>query len=56
MRFQFFWSVLENFDDRQRQRFVKFACNQDRIPIPADESRWRPYDHRIYIQLGFVKG
>jgi hypothetical protein len=26
--FQFFWSALESFDDRQRGRFIKFACNQ----------------------------
>jgi len=25
-----FWTVLENFDAQQRQRFVKFACNQVR--------------------------
>ena len=30
---QFFWSALETFDSRQMQQFLKFACNQDRVPM-----------------------
>jgi hypothetical protein len=29
---QFFWSTLESFTAEELQAFVKFACNQERIP------------------------
>jgi hypothetical protein len=39
---------LEHFDDRQRQRFIKFACNQDRIPTPTDgENAPAPYPMKL---------
>lgn len=31
---QFFWNALESFTDRQLSRFIKFACNQERLPQP----------------------
>ncbi|XP_059095573.1 probable E3 ubiquitin-protein ligase HECTD4 [Tigriopus californicus] len=30
---QFFWNALESFTDRQLTRFIKFACNQERLPL-----------------------
>lgn len=29
---RFFWNALESFSQEELRRFVKFACNQDRIP------------------------
>ena len=29
---QYFWKVLESFSQEELRRFVKFACNQERIP------------------------
>ena len=29
---QYFWSVLESFSQEDLAKFVKFACNQERIP------------------------
>jgi E3 ubiquitin-protein ligase HECTD4 len=30
---QYFWRALESFSQDELQRFVKFACNQERIPM-----------------------
>ena len=30
--FQHFWNVLESLSEEDLCRFVKFACNQERIP------------------------
>ena len=32
---RFFWAALESFSPRQMQRFLKFACNQDRVPATS---------------------
>jgi hypothetical protein len=32
---QFFWLALESFTAKQMQQFLKFACNQDRVPATA---------------------
>ncbi len=29
---QYFWAALETFSAEERRMFVKFACNQERIP------------------------
>ena len=30
---QFFWNTLENFSQEELRKFIKFACNQERIPF-----------------------
>ena len=32
---QYFWAALESFSPRQMQKFLKFACNQDRVPATS---------------------
>jgi len=34
---QFFWSVLESFSQEELGKFIKFACNQDRISMSGGE-------------------
>lgn len=29
---EFFWQALESFSQEELSRFIKFACNQERIP------------------------
>lgn len=33
---QHFWTVLHTFTQSQLQAFVKFACNQERLPVVRD--------------------
>lgn len=35
---QDFWSVLQSLSSQQLKKFIKFACNQERIPKPQDAS------------------
>ncbi|XP_038054835.1 probable E3 ubiquitin-protein ligase HECTD4 isoform X2 [Patiria miniata] len=51
---QYFWSALESFSQEEIARFIKFACNQDRIPCTcpcrdgeADTSHVPPYPMKI---------
>ncbi|XP_022104608.1 probable E3 ubiquitin-protein ligase HECTD4 isoform X2 [Acanthaster planci] len=51
---QYFWSALESFSQEEIGRFIKFACNQDRIPCTcpcqdgeADTSHVPPYPMKI---------
>jgi E3 ubiquitin-protein ligase HECTD4 len=30
---QFFWNTLESFSQEELRKFIKFACNQERIPF-----------------------
>jgi len=30
---QFFWNALESFSQDELRKFIKFACNQERIPF-----------------------
>lgn len=51
---QFFWNVLENFSPEEICRFVKFACNQERLPqicpcqtLGPDAAHVPPYPMKI---------
>ena len=35
---QFFWAALESFSQEELGKFIKFACNQDRIPMVSQEN------------------
>lgn len=34
----FFWDILAEFSDDELRKFVKFACNQERIPSGVSET------------------
>ena len=36
---QYFWRALEGFSPDERRMFVKFACNQERIPTTCSCAR-----------------
>ena len=44
-----FWAVLESFTQNELAKFIKFACNQDRIPMvgPEESSHIPPYPMKI---------
>ena len=44
-----FWSVLESITQQELGKFIKFACNQDRIPMtgPSDSSQIPPYPMKL---------
>ena len=44
---RFFWAALESFSPRQVQRFLKFACNQDRVPMSATSPPGPPFPMKI---------
>lgn len=51
---EFFWSSLESFSQEELRKFIKFACNQDRIPSNCpcrdgrlDASHVPPYPMKI---------
>ena len=44
---QFFWSALESFTQKELQRFVKFACNQDRLPVDLEGGIVPPFPMKI---------
>ncbi|XP_048583049.1 probable E3 ubiquitin-protein ligase HECTD4 isoform X2 [Nematostella vectensis] len=33
LHIEYFWNALENFSQDQLRKFIKFACNQERLPI-----------------------
>ena len=39
---QDFWTVVSSLTSKQLKRFIKFACNQERIPKPKDENHVPP--------------
>lgn len=51
---QFFWNVLESFSSEEICRFIKFACNQERLPqicpcqtLGPDAAHVPPYPMKI---------
>eukprot|EP00092_Neocalanus_flemingeri_P030552 GFUD01033172.1.p1 GENE.GFUD01033172.1~~GFUD01033172.1.p1 ORF type:complete len:4225 (-),score=861.78 GFUD01033172.1:307-12981(-) len=44
-----FWAALESFTQSELAKFIKFACNQDRIPMvgPEESSHIPPYPMKI---------
>ena len=44
-----FWSALESFSQAELGKFIKFACNQDRIPMtgPRESSQMPPYPMKL---------
>ena len=44
-----FWSALESFSQAELGKFIKFACNQDRIPMkgPDESSQIPPYPMKL---------
>ena len=51
---QYFWNVLEGFSQDDLGRFIKFSCNQERIPQTcpcrdggADTAHVPPYPMKI---------
>merc|ERR1711965_671519 len=46
---RFFWTTLEEFTPEELQAFVKFACNQERIPssCPPDSPAPPPFPMKI---------
>ena len=45
----YFWSALETFSQQELGKFIKFACNQDRIPMtgPSDSGQMPPYPMKL---------
>ena len=44
---RFFWAALESFSPRQMRRFLKFACNQDRVPATSQSPPGPPFPMKI---------
>ena len=44
-----FWAALQSFTQSERAKFIKFACNQDRIPMtgPRDSTHIPPYPMKL---------
>ena len=44
-----FWAALQSFTQSEKAKFIKFACNQDRIPMrgPRDSSHVPPYPMKL---------
>lgn len=51
---QWFWQVLEEFDQAERRRFIKFAWAQERIPGSDDEFQNGGQTIRMLIKDAFV--
>ena len=46
---QHFWAALQSFSQAERAKFIKFSCNQDRIPMvgPSQSSHLPPYPIKL---------
>ncbi len=51
---EYFWNVLESFSQDDLRKFIKFACNQERVPQScpckdgsSDTSHVPPYPMKI---------
>ena len=44
-----FWAALHSFTQSEKAKFIKFACNQDRIPMvgPRQSSHIPPYPMKL---------
>lgn len=58
---EFFWSALEMFTQEELSKFIKFACNQERIPFTCpckdggpDTAHVPPYPMKIAPPDGAV--
>jgi len=46
---QHFWSALQSFTQAERAKFIKFSCNQERIPMvgPSHSTHLPPYPMKL---------
>ena len=44
-----FWAALDSFSQEELGKFIKFSCNQDRIPMsgPTESSQIPPYPMKL---------